>query len=45
MRKRGITDFRRCQIDGWAVGQVAASQKAGRLMRGVTYLVDGQTNF
>lgn len=45
MRKRGITDFTKVQVDGWAVGQVAASQKAGRLMRGVTYLVDGQTNF
>ena len=45
MRKRGINDFSKVQVDGWAVGQVAAAQNAGRLMRGVTYLVDGQTNF
>ena len=45
IRKRGITDFSKVQIDGWAVGQVAASQQAGRLMRAVSYLKDGQTNF
>jgi primary-amine oxidase len=45
MKKRGITDFTTVQVDGWAVGEVASSQPAARLMRGVTYLVDGQTNF
>jgi len=45
MRKRGITDLSKVQIDGWAVGQVAAAQQAGRLMRAVSYLKDGQTNF
>jgi primary-amine oxidase len=45
MRKRGITDMTKVQIDGWAVGQVAAAHQAARLMRAVTYLVDGQTNF
>lgn len=45
MRKRGITDFSTVQVDGWAAGAVASSQPAARLMRGVTYLVGGQTNF
>jgi primary-amine oxidase len=45
MKRRGITDFTTVQVDGWAVGEVASSQPAARLMRGVTYLVDGQTNF
>lgn len=45
MRKRGITNFDTVQVDGWAVGQVAAAQNAPRLMRGVSYLKDGQTNF
>jgi primary-amine oxidase len=45
MKKRGITDMTKVQVDGWAVGQVAAAQNAARLMRGVTYLVDGQVNF
>ena len=40
-----ITDFATVQVDGWAVGQVAPAQSAGRLMRAVTYLVAGQTNF
>ena len=45
MKKRGITDLSKVQIDGWAVGQVAAAQGTGRLMRAVSYLKDGQTNF
>ena len=45
MRKRQITDFATVQVDGWAVGQVAPAQSAGRLMRAVTYLVAGQKNF
>jgi primary-amine oxidase len=45
IRKRGITDLSKVQIDGWAVGQVGAAQNAGRLMRAVSYLKDGQTNF
>lgn len=45
IKKRGITDFSTVQVDGWAVGQVAAAQNAGRLMRALTYLVGGQTNF
>ena len=45
MKKRGITDFGTVQVDGWAVGQVAAAQPAARLLRAVTYLVGGQKNF
>jgi primary-amine oxidase len=45
IRKRGITDLSKVQIDGWAVGQVAAAHQAGRMMRAVSYLKDGQTNF
>ena len=45
MRKRGITDMASVQVDGWAVGQVAAAHQSARLMRAVTYLVAGQTNF
>ena len=45
MRRRGITDMATVQVDGWAVGQVAASHQSGRLMRAVTYLAGGQTNF
>jgi primary-amine oxidase len=45
MRKRSITDFATVRVDGWAVGQVAAQPQAARLMRAVTYLAGGQTNF
>ena len=45
MKKRGITDFNTVQVDAWAGGEVASGQPAARLLRGVTYLVDGQTNF
>ena len=45
MRKRSITDFATVRVDGWAVGQVAPAHASARLMRAVTYLVGGQTNF
>jgi primary-amine oxidase len=45
MRKRQITDFSKVQVDGWAVGQVASPYQSARMMRAVTYLVDGQVNF
>jgi primary-amine oxidase len=45
MRKRSITDFATVQVDGWAAGQVAPAHASARLMRAVTYLVGGQTNF
>jgi primary-amine oxidase len=38
MRKRGITDFEKVQIDGWAVGQVAAKYQRTRLLRALSYL-------
>ncbi|HEU4594494.1 MAG TPA: primary-amine oxidase [Pyrinomonadaceae bacterium] len=38
MRKRGIEDFEKVQIDGWAVGQVAVKFKGPRLLRALTYL-------
>ena len=44
MRKRGITDFNKVQIDGWAVGQVD-EKFTGRLLRGLSYMKDKQVNF
>ncbi|MES2766861.1 MAG: primary-amine oxidase [Bacteroidota bacterium] len=44
MRKRGITDFEKVQIDAWAAGQVDAKFE-GRLLRALSYFKDGQTNF
>jgi primary-amine oxidase len=44
MRKRGITDFDKVQIDTWAAGQLSARHK-GRLLRALSYLKDGQINF
>jgi primary-amine oxidase len=38
MRRRGIEDFEKVQIDGWAVGQVAAKFRGVRLLRALTYL-------
>ena len=44
MRKRGITDFDKVQIDTWAAGQVS-EQHTGRLLRALSYLKDKQVNF
>ena len=44
MRKRGITDFDKVQIDGWAVGQVD-EKFTGRLLRGLSYYKGDQVNF
>ncbi len=44
MRKRGITDFDKVQIDGWAVGQVD-EKFTGRLLRGLSYYKGNQVNF
>ena len=44
IRKRGITNFDKVQIDGWAVGEVD-KKFTGRLLRGVAYLKDDQVNF
>jgi primary-amine oxidase len=45
IRKRGIDDVEKVQVDGWAVGQVDGSHQGARLMRAVSYLKDGQVNF
>jgi primary-amine oxidase len=39
MRKRGITDFEKIQIDSWAVGQ-APDRYEGRLLRALSYFRD-----
>ena len=44
MLKRGITDFSKIQIDTWAVGPTDP-KFTGRLLRALSYLKDGQTNF
>jgi primary-amine oxidase len=44
MRKRGISDFDKVQIDSWAAGQVD-EKYTGRLLRALSYLKDGQVNF
>src|SRR5262245_23285481 len=45
MRKRGITDFDKVQIDNWAVGQVAPQFQKKRLLRALSYYKGDQTNF
>jgi primary-amine oxidase len=45
MRKRGINDFDKVQIDGWAVGQVAAAHEGGRLLRALSYFKGEDVNF
>ncbi|MGH7721093.1 MAG: primary-amine oxidase [Gemmatimonadaceae bacterium] len=45
IRKRGIDDFEKVQVDGWAVGQVPAGRQGARLLRGLSYLRGGSTNF
>ena len=44
MKKRGITDFTKVQIDGWAVGPVDP-KFTGRLLRGLSYLKEDDVNF
>ncbi len=44
MRKRGISDFEKIQIDTWAAGQVDEKYK-GRLLRALSYYKDTQVNF
>jgi primary-amine oxidase len=44
MRKRGITDFEKVAVDGWAVGQVDP-RFTGRLMRGLSYLKGDSANY
>ncbi len=45
MRKRGINNFDEVQIDGWAVGQVAAKHQGARLMRALSYYKGDAVNF
>ena len=45
MRKRGITDFDKVQIDGWAVGQVRAAHQGSRLLRALSYFKGDSINF
>jgi primary-amine oxidase len=45
MRKRGIDDFDKIQIDYWAVGQVSPQHRSARLLRAVSYFKGDQTNF
>ena len=39
MRKRGIDDFEKVQIDGWAVGQVPPRYRGMRVMRALSYSI------
>ncbi len=45
MRKRGISDFDKVQIDGWAVGQVAPAHERVRLLRALSYFKGNAVNF
>ncbi len=45
MKKRGIDDFDKVQIDNWAVGEVSPRFQGRRLLRAVSYLRETQTNF
>lgn len=45
MRKRGIRDFEKVQIDGWAVGQVAKTHEGVRLLRALSYFKGDAVNF
>jgi primary-amine oxidase len=45
MRKRGINDFDKVQIDGWAVGQVAKAREGARLLRALSYFKGEDVNF
>ncbi|HEX8738467.1 MAG TPA: primary-amine oxidase [Pyrinomonadaceae bacterium] len=44
MRKRGITDFEKVAVDGWAVGQ-APSGVSGRLLRALSYFKGDTANY
>ena len=45
MRKRGLNDFDKVQIDGWAVGQVAKINEGARLLRALSYFKGDAPNF
>jgi primary-amine oxidase len=45
MKKRGIDDLNKVQIDNWAAGEVAARYQGRRLLRAVSYFKGDSTNF
>ena len=45
MRKRGIADFGKVQIEAWAVGPVAAAHRKSRLLRALSYYKGDSINF
>jgi primary-amine oxidase len=45
MRKRGIADFSKVQIEAWALGQVVAAPRKGRLLRALSYYKGDSINF
>lgn len=44
MRRRGIDDFEKVAVDGWAVGPVD-SRYTGRLLRGLSYFKGNSANY
>lgn len=44
MKKRGISDFSKVEVDGWAIGQVDPKY-TGRLMRGLSYFKGDGENY
>ena len=44
MRRRGLTDFDKVAVDGWAVGQVDP-RFTGRLLRGLSYFKGDSANY
>jgi primary-amine oxidase len=44
MRKRGITDFDKVAVDGWAAGELDP-RFTGRLLRGLTFLKGDSVNY
>lgn len=44
MKRRGITDFEKVSVDGWAVGQVAG-KFTGRLLRALSYFKGDTDNY
>jgi primary-amine oxidase len=45
MRKRGIADFSKVQIEAWAVGPVAPAHLRSRLLRALSYYKGDSINF
>jgi primary-amine oxidase len=45
MRKRGIDDFRKVQVEAWAPGQVSAKYTKTRVLRGISFLKGDSINY